>query len=376
MLWLGNDDEGVEGERVFLAPSGFPGLGSRMEVMESTSIPGGVEVKLGWEPDACATLDSLSRTGDVRGAYAVPISARTAVDTVSEGESVTFRLGSALCSERVLVLTGRAPAPLRPGWDTGRIVLPIHPPLRRTPSGSIIPPRDVLLVHDGTHRRPTAVHILGEGTGLLIELSESDPDSLVIMGAWHTDGYPVGGSFRAAVVVPLAPPTQVPPVLAGVEYQASDHVIRVTMSGDAPSCDYQYRLKVPDTQWSHQSGDPRWPSFDLSINPPLDPGTYTLELIGECLPDPSESLGLSRSFVVGFVAYPNPIRSGDELILENLEPGSRIQLLDVSGREQLSWVVSATIDRRSLDIAPGLYFLRVQSPGGELVGLQKLGILR
>jgi hypothetical protein len=80
--------------------------------------------------------------------------------------------------------------------------------------------------------------------------------------------------------------------------------------------------------------------------------------------------------VVGFLAYPNPLRSGAELVLENLEPGSRVQVLDVSGREQVSWAVDDTIDRRMLDIAPGLYFLRVQSPAGELVGLQKLGVLR
>jgi hypothetical protein len=65
------------------------------------------------------------------------------------------------------------------------------------------------------------------------------------------------------------------------------------------------------------------------------------------------------------------------LIVEGVEPGSRIAIYDVNGEERLSWRTSNIVDTRSLtELPPGLYLVRFEDPGGTLAGLEKLAVIR
>jgi hypothetical protein len=87
--------------------------------------------------------------------------------------------------------------------------------------------------------------------------------------------------------------------------------------------------------------------------------------------------GQERRFLVGFAVYPNPVRAGAELTVENADPGTRLELLDVSGRRGWTWRPGSGLDRRPMtDTAPGLYFLRIENPEGRLQEVRKLVVLR
>jgi hypothetical protein len=376
MLWVGSSS-GSSGDQVFLAGADTTEVGSSLQAIEARTIPGGIQVNLGWEPDVCGLADSLWRDGDVRGGSWLPVSSRTATDTLAQGERAVYFLTTPLCPARNAVLFGGAVEALAPRWDGGRLVLDFGVPLRRDVAGTIHLPREVLLYRGGGLENPRIVHIRGEGTGLLIEPLHADSESLIVIGAWDENGLPVGGAYRSSV--PLSPPPaeSAPPVLAKVTYHdpGSAPFLDVEFHGDEPGCEVSFRLQP--VGWDLDPPSPLSPDFTLDLPGPLTPGSYMLQLLGACLPAPEEALGLERSFRVGLLLYPNPLRSGDDLVLENLEPGSTVEVHDVAGSEQLSWRVESVPERRLLNgLAPGLYFLRIRAPSGELLGIEKLAVIR
>jgi len=92
-----------------------------------------------------------------------------------------------------------------------------------------------------------------------------------------------------------------------------------------------------------------------------------------CVPEQ----GSSRTFRVGRVLYPNPVRPEENLVVEGVEPGTRIALYDLNGQERLSWRATGKTETRSLDaLAPGLYLVRFENAGGTTLGIEKLAIIR
>jgi hypothetical protein len=139
-------------------------------------------------------------------------------------------------------------------------------------------------------------------------------------------------------------------------------------------CDAPLRLDPPG--WDLKaSPDGTW-RLRADLPRPLSPGEYTLRLREECLEGERSTLGQERDFRVGIAVYPNPLPPGADLTVENLEPGSRIRVLDVAGRERLSLRIDGPAQTLPLDLAPGLYLLRLEAPSGTLLALQKLVVIR
>jgi hypothetical protein len=378
MLWMGTSSPGLAGDQVFFSVANETDVGSELHTREAASIPGvGVRIVLGWEPDACAAVDSLVRSGDVLGSYEVSVATRTAVDTVAFGEQVGYALSTASCPGRGLVVRGRDVSPLATRWDTGRLVLDLEAPLRAGPTGTPALPLEVLLSAAGTLESPRSVHLRGEGTGILIVPRSADPDSVIIVGAWDTDGLPLGGGYRASVPVPPAPVAASPPVVAQVRYRDPETgpLLEVDLAGDAPACNTYFELQPMG--WELVTLPVPGSSVTLDLPQPLSPGTYVLQLRGECLPPPETTLGLERSFAVGLLMYPNPLGPGDSLVLDNVELGTRVEVHDALGRLRIAWNVSALPDERDLlELSPGLYFVRIVGADGALVGIEKLVVRR
>ena len=85
----------------------------------------------------------------------------------------------------------------------------------------------------------------------------------------------------------------------------------------------------------------------------------TLRLASTC----AQSPGDARTFRVGAVFYPNPLRGGADLVLEGLPPGARIRVFDVQGELRLEWQVTTPAEAHPMDLPPGLYFLRFDGMG-------------
>ena len=75
--------------------------------------------------------------------------------------------------------------------------------------------------------------------------------------------------------------------------------------------------------------------------------------------------------------FPNPLCIGEPLTMENLEPGSRVELLDVSGRVRAAWRAERGRMSRPVEgLAPGLYFIRAQEAGSGSRVVRKLLLMR
>jgi hypothetical protein len=364
-FWIGSAID-TTAEDIVL--QGMPGVrpGSALEAMSAAPVPAGLEIVVGWEPDGCDASPSLQREGTVRGTRLLQVTGRSAVDTVAIGESVSYRLSVPGCSTRVRQVLGRPIEPLVPRWVKGDIVLDLNVPLREGP----LP--EVLLRAGNRLEPPRAFHTFREGRQLIVAPGKEPPDSIVVIGAWQADGLPLGGSVRSAAAVPSYPGAASPAVLADVRYQAATLTLNVTLGGDSLACDPTFLL-LPETlsfPVPERSG-----SFAIHLSSPLASGVHTLELHAACLgpPDPAST----RSFQVGRLLYPNPVKAGETLVVEGLEPGSRIALIDVNGEERVSWRAEGVQATRTLDdLPPGLYLVRFEDPSGKMAGLQKLAVIR
>ncbi|HET9233071.1 MAG TPA: T9SS type A sorting domain-containing protein, partial [Candidatus Eisenbacteria bacterium] len=333
--------------------------GSPLRVVRVATVPGGLELTLAWEPDGCDSVEFLAR-----GTNMLEIVGRAARDTIPLGDPVTYTLAASGCSWRQLTVMGRPVEPLLPRWEKSELAIDFAVPLADGP------PPEVLLRIGNRLEPPRAVHTTREGKQILVVPGKEPPDSVIVIGAWQADGLPLGGSARSAARVPPFPGEVSPPVLAEVVYDVATHALRVTLGGDTLACNPSFLLLPEERSFpeTHRSG-----SFDLELGAALASGTHTLEMHAPCL----DAEGSARSFNVGRVMYPNPVRSGQELVLEGLEAGSRIALVDVSGEERLAWHTAGPVETRSLgDLPPGLYFVRFETARGELAGIEKLAIIR
>jgi hypothetical protein len=380
-IWAGTSAATMDpGEGITVVP-GSTHRGGPLQVEAAASVPGGVRVELVWN-DLCAS-ESLLRSGPVRGTYAPPSGAGMAVDTLALGETVTFTLTTPTCSVRTLQLTGRtAPLPLSFAWaDSRTLVVDLPRPLPGSP-GSPVPPGEVAL-HDvpGTHP-VRSVQVLNGGTRLWIAIPEETPaDTLLIGGTWYADGYPLGGrATRVAHALPPRPDPVADPVLAAVRYgPAGGWHLEVTLGGGPFTCPGGFVLEPPGTPVPTWEPAPAGAEYTLRIPlaAPLRPGTYTLRFGDPCLGERISPLGTEVIFRAGPLVYPNPIPPEGDLVVENMEPGSRVHVLDLRGEERASFTVEGAAHRRPVtDLAPGLYILRIEDPEGRLVSVQKIVIRR
>jgi hypothetical protein len=289
-----------------------------------------------------------------------------AQDTVALGERVIYDLQSGACASRVLEILGVPPERPVPKWQGPDLMLPLT-----TPLGAGNTPL-FLLEQGQTVVAPEAVHPLGEGQGFLISPGPEDVDSLLVLNAWLTTGLPLAGSLRAALAIPPRPETPHPPTLAEARYAPQDQAVLVTLGGDSLACDPRFHLEPGATDLFSTA---RGGTFLVALPAPLSKGVYTLRLEADCLDVEAE--GLARSFGVGRVLYPNPVGPGEDLVIENLEPGTRIAIHDLRGEERLAWTAEGSLERRAVrDLPPGLYLVRFALPDGTAAGVEKLAIIR
>jgi hypothetical protein len=200
-----------------------------------------------------------------------------------------------------------------------------------------------------------------EGKRLVLPLGAGVvPDSVVILNAWEDDGYPLGGSIRTAAAVPSEPRSVLPPTLAAVRYEGGTPgpLLQVELGGgDLPDSCAVFELEPGGLVLTEPLR--KGASLELILPAPLAMGTYTLRLASSCARAPGDT----RSFRVGAVFYPNPLRGGADLILEGLPVGARVRIFDVRGEEQLQWQVAGLAEARPIDLPPGLYFLRFDGAG-------------
>lgn len=377
-LWLGSAGfQAGPGELVPLAGTSSR-HGGRIRTLATRAVAGGaIEVVLGWDGDGCDGSVTLQRSGDRRGSYVVPVTGRSAVDTLDTGEVTHYDLLAPPCAARTLTLPGVDPPVPAPYWDgAGRIVVDLDVPLERDAFGSVIPPREVLQVTGSEVRAPDTWQVVSEGARLVLRPGlrpgESDPESVVVVGAWREDGHPVGGAVRGAFRVPARPVAGAPPVLAAVRYATAAAELSVEIGGGAASCPARLVLDPGNRDLGPAPGPG---SSTVPLAGSLAAGDYTLRLTGDCL-DPADR-ALAREFHVGIVLFPNPVRPGQDLVLQNVTLGSRIQVRDVAGSERLSWTTAAVLERHSVDaLAPGLYVLRVEAPDGRTTGVLKFAVVR
>jgi subtilisin family serine protease len=388
LLWAGSSDAAIpEGEGFTVVPDATL-LGDPLTVWSAASVPGGVRVAVGWS-DPCAST-TLTRSGGVRGSYAVPVVAgQSGIDTLAVGESVTFTATSPSCPPRTLLLTGRdAPLPIRVFWEGAENLIVDFPrPLAGSP-GSPGPPETVAILGNAARIPILGSQVDHEGTRLRIRVGAgADADSLVLGRARYADGYPVGGAMGATGhSVPPRPAPAPDPVLAAVAYRGpDDRRLDVALGGSGEPCPEGFVLEPLGTLLTTWSAAPAGADHTLEI--PLDAalatGDYTLRFADACRAGRASPLGTERSFTVTSgagvpVVYPNPVPPGVDLVIENVERGSRVEIHDLRGAPRVTFItMDAPVQRRPVtDLAPGLYILRIEDTDGRLLLVQKLFIRR
>ncbi len=378
-LWTGATT-GISspGEAVVLVPGGTAGVGgSPLRVVRAgPTADSRLRLVVEWEEDGCAPLGTIYRSsnGDGFRAIPVPAGARSVVDTVSLGARVRYETLLVDCDRAPAILLAREPQRPVPTWlAPGRLAISFDPPVA-------MGPEEVRVWVGGVGEPPDAAQVDRDGARMLVSFSGPPPDSLEVVGAWDTDGLPLGGAVRAVFPVPAIPADARPPVLATVAYRsrAEGGVLEVTLGGGpfAASCPEPFRLDPPGEPLAYEE-TPEPGTLRIPLAAPLAPGAYTLAFAPDCLAGTAVGPGRERRFLVGLAVYPNPVRAGAELTVENADPGTRVELLDVSGRRGWTWRLGSGTDRRPMtDTAPGLYFLRIENPEGRLQEVRKLVVLR
>jgi hypothetical protein len=382
-MWAGSSSAAAPAGEGYTLDTGTTLLGDPLTVVSAASVPGGVRVYLAWT-DPCPST-SLTRSGDMRGSYSVAVPAgQLAVDTLAIGETVTYIATSPSCPPRTLVLTGRdAPLPLAVSWEDDRtLVVDLPRPLRGSP-GSPIPPESIFIV--GSTMVPIlSSQVVHEGKRIWIRVGKGEANSLILGRAWYADGYPVAGAEApGGYPLPQRPAPEPDAVLAAVQYRGTDGpALEVTLGGSGEACPQGFFLEPPGialTAWTEAS-----PGADYTLEIPLESdlvsGAYTLRFADACLDGCASPLGAARGFSVAAtppVVYPNPVPPGADLVIENVEPGSRVEIHDLRGVPQVTFVTVDTPQRRPVtDLAPGLYLLRVEDPEGRLILLERIFIRR
>ncbi len=380
LLWLGNSRAEEPGERVELLERGDAVKlgGPPLRVVEAAAAGDSLDLTLAWDDDGCADSGHLWKVYDDGSFERVTSSGRGAEDRIALDERVTYMTSSGNCAARTVEVLAAPPQTPAPAWDgPGTLVLGFAPPL-----GDL--PEQVGLVRGSYDFMPTAMSLDRDGSRLVIAVGANVPEAIRLTGAWDANGLPIGGTRSWLAEVSGPPEPVVVPVIAIVNYaEPGSPLLEVTVSGGpwVPSCDKPFRLEPAG--WD-LGGDlaPTLPGatsqfYAVSLPEPLAPGTYTLSLRADCLSAEQQGPGQDLDFQVGIRVYPNPLRAGDRLTVSNLEAGSRLGLVDVSGRELRSWRVEVRgEDYEVPQVAPGLYFLRIEAPQGRLLDIRKVLILR
>ncbi len=380
VIWMGGAADARGEERVTTGFLTAPRTGLRPPRVESASrIPEGQRLVFAWEGEGC---DALTMTMTRAGAppRSVSVEGLHAVDTLALGVTATYEVRSTDCVWPSLTVTALEPSsPPALAWDgPARILASFARPLGGAP-------HDVRLRGDAGDILPSVVQLDRSGTRLVVSLAEGVvPDSLFLTGAVDTAGLPVGGTWDLAMALPDSPVDSTV-TLAEVRYLRDGSGARIVASVRGPlamrgpfvtSCSRPFHLEPKGHEWVRMSV-PDSGEVTFFLVRPLPAGTYTLSLDLDCLPAGVSPLGLSRSFRVGALVFPNPLRLGEPLILENVSPGSEVKILDVAGRVRASWRATGDHDQRTLgDLAPGLYFIRLQEIIGGSATTRKLVVLR
>jgi len=371
MVWLGGPEE--DRGTAYRIPVSPPlRRGGRLRVVEAAPGANGPAVRIAWEDDGCP-VGRVERRSD-SGEVSVPVVVdRSFRDTLRTEETVVYTVSATGCADRCLTLRGDAlPAILAPRWDgPERLVLDLPRPL-----APLDPPGRFLTGRAGSEATEVfAVQVLRGGRRLLLDLPAGTPapDSLISLGTWDAAGLPLGGVRRAAVALP-SPPSEAPPVLVSVQYrgEGTRGSLLVETAGDlALRCPEAFLLEPPGWTLAATAGGE---GLVLSLPRALEAGRYRLSVLPECVE--GRTVGLAVDVVVGLTVYPNPVRGNGALHLANIGPGSRVRLLDVTGRGVGSWRVGTSDPTLALDgVAPGLYLLRVDLPGGDVVR-RKIAVVR
>jgi hypothetical protein len=376
VLWSGSAGVDPGEQRVWnTLPLGLAERGLRSPRVESASeIPDGLRLVLAWDEEGCGpgTVVWVGSSGAPQRRVAV--NGLRAVDTLSVGASATYHVLAGNCTWPTLTVTALTPSP-QPAleWDdAGRILASFARPLGA-------PPQDVRLRGEAGDILPSAIQLDRTGARLVVSFPPGAlPHSLFITGAVDTAGLPAGGAWHLALPLPPAP-ADATPVLADVEYFAGP-LPRLIVHGRpavSDSCDAPFVLE-PGGLLPRIFARILYPAgVILALDEPLRAGAYTLSVRPDCLPAGANPLGISRSFRVGVAMFPNPLRLGEPLVLENVLPGSEVEVLDVAGRVRTSWRVSNERERRDLgDLPPGLYFIRLQEVADGSRTTRKLVVLR
>ena len=228
---------------------------------------------------------------------------------------------------------------------------------------------------------PSAIQIDRSGTRLVVSLAEGVvPDSLFLTGAVDTTaGLPVGGTLDLALPLPPSP-AEATPVLADIKYFAGPlpRLIVHVRPAFIESCDAPFVLEPGGLLPRIFAHFLYPPGVILALDEPLARRNLHAQprsrlpprrgLPARAIPElPGGRDASSR----------NPLRLGEPLVLENVSPGSKVEILDVAGRVRASWRVAGDRDQRTLDdLAPGLYFIRLQEITAGNMTTRRLVVLR
>lgn len=382
IIWMGGAGAGAgEQRRRIATPINENGGLRPPQVVSASLIPDGLRLVVAWADEGCGPATSMWVTSNGEPPRSATVIGTQAVDTLAVGQTATYhvlRLGD--CAWPPLTVTALAPSPPPVlAWDgPGSILASFARPLG-------VAPHDVRLRGDAGDILPSVVQLDRTGARLVIAFApEAAPDSLFMAGAVDTAGLPTGGTWNLAMALPDSPVDSTV-TIAEVRYLNDGSGARIVASVRGPlatrgpfvtTCSRPFHLEPKGHEWARMS-EPDSGEVTFFLASPLPAGTYTLSLDPDCLPAGVSPLGLSRSFRVGVLVFPNPLKSGEALVLENAAPGSKVEILDVAGRVRASWRTTGDRDRRILDeLAPGLYFIRLQDVTSGEATTQKLVVLR
>jgi hypothetical protein len=310
------------------------------------------------------------RIGDENAS--VPIEGTRAMDTVLLGAEVTYMLEYVDCPASQLRVTAAEPATITASWaGERRLILDFSRPMG---AGS---GRGRFTFYGVTDRpgessgEASTVEALRGGTQLMLAAPAiTDYFGLIIDGIWDGGGLPIGGSAPLDLRLPVILPSLPPLVVREVVYRENPPEIHVGLNRPLESaCPF---VLEPGSIELVPLGNGS--ELVLPLDQSLATGNYTLTPSAGCSQTFS-GLGMGRGFRVGFRFYPNPIRAGGPLILENLSTGTVVEILDTAGRRLATRVSEAALVTLDLDLAPGLYFVRTAEPGHP-VRVEKLAIIR
>jgi len=333
-----------------------------MRVVEAVEDATGLSLTLEWLACPGGKLWRKSPGGD---RVEIPTDGNRAEDYLTWGDEVVYVLETADCGDVTWPVRAAPVVVPRVSRDGGGLVVDLPVPLAAgVPLPEFSTRTDVVVpVH------ASLVDIEDGGRRIRLGFPRPDPGGVIIENGWTADGLPIGGSTRWGIDLP---PRDAPPVIVSVRYEAEAKELWVTLQGPLPepACPGAFSLEPEGLSPPYEATGT---VAVLTLSTSLAGGVHTVSLNPACFPD-YPSLGASRDFLVGVSVYPNPVTGDGPLTLANLPGPGRVTLHDLRGDELRSWEVPAGTSRLSLNVAPGLYMLRIESD--KQVSIQKIAVRR